>query len=66
MNAKKVKAIRKNLRDSGIDFRDVDYDYKIHVKSQPGRRPYTTEQWFLYQGCGRQIYQQAKRGARHG
>ena len=63
MNAKKVKQIRKDLRDRGINFRDVDYDHKDHYKKNQKGTTVRTEQWFLYEGCGRQVYQQTKRGA---
>lgn len=47
MNQKKIKAIRKNLRQQGVDLNDREY----HEKN--GTR-------YLRAGCGRYVYKMMK------
>lgn len=54
MNAKKVKAIRKHLKSSGIIHNAAEY-----VSNGLNKSTYT-----LKQGCGRSIYKGAKRTAK--
>jgi len=59
MNAKKVKALRKQLRAQGVAIQERDYKVIKHVSADPNK-PHTTFQFLLVENCGRAKYKAAK------
>ena len=55
MNAKRCKELRSNLRQQGIDPRDVNYG---EARLRAYQRPMTRK---LVSSCGRAVYQAAKK-----
>lgn len=59
MNQKKVKALRKSLRQQGVDVTECKYDEVGGTRGIQGM-PQVTGTIRLVRGCGRQVYRSMK------
>lgn len=59
MNQKKVRALRKQLKSDGVDFRDREYDITGQVRNQQDVVVFAGN-FKLKVGCGRHIYKTMK------